>query len=206
VARRLSARDDGTAVVRLAVIGLCAVCTAAVALAVSDRGDDATRRPAAAPADPPDAPVRGCRDRIREAFTEVNGVRRSYRFRVRPRHDTRIGPAAFTGMKDAGRADWDYYVREDQWLKSIALVRRGARVTLEVPREQRGWMRLEYGGRHAVTLDACDDRLTPWSGGFTVDYDRAPREGRCAELIVWVDGEDAPRRKRLFAPPAGACS
>jgi hypothetical protein len=196
-------------VVRLAVIALCVACSAGVALAVSGDGggSGAAGRPAAAQAGPPDAVVRGCGDRITGAFTEVNGVRRTYRFRVRPRHDTRIGPVAFAGMKDAGRpAEWAYYVREDQWLKSVALVRRGERVTLEVPREQRAWMRLEYGGRHAVTLAACRNRLTPWSGGFTVDYARAPRQGRCAELIVWVDGEDAPRRERLFAPPAGACA
>ena len=191
---------------RLAVIALCAVCAAGAALAFADRGDDAAGRPAAAAAGPPDAPVRDCGDRIRGGFTEVNGVRRPYRYRVRPRHDTRIGPVGFAGMRDAGRtAEWAYYVREDQWLKSIAMVRRGERVTLEVPREQRAWMRLEYGGKRAVTLDACDGRLTVWSGGFTIDYARAPRQGRCAELIVWVDGEAAPRRERLFAPPASVC-
>ena len=193
--------------VRLVAIALCAVCSAAVALAVSDRGDgDATGRAAAAVAGPPDAVVRDCRDRITGAFTEAGGVRRPYRFRVRPRHDTRIGPVAFAGMREAGRpAEWDYYVREDQWLKSIAMVRRGERVTLEVPAEQRAWMHLEYGGDRAVTLAACRNRLTPWSGGFTIDYARAPRQGRCAELIVWVDGEPAPRRKRLFVP-AGPCT
>jgi hypothetical protein len=181
VARRRSARDHG-AVVRVAVIALCAAGSAGVA-------------------QPPNAPVRDCGDRVRGAFTEVDGVRRGYEFRVRPRHDTRIGPAAFTGMKAAGRpAEWAYYVREDQWLKSIAMVRRGERVTLEVPREQRSWMRLEYGARNAVTLAACRNRLTAWTGGFTIDYARAPRQGRCAELIVWVANEDEPRREPLFGP------
>ena len=195
--------------IRLAAIALCAVCAAAVALAVFDGGDgDATGRPAAAVAGPPDAVVRDCGDRITGTFTEVDsGSRRPYRFRVRPRHDTRIGPVAFAGMKDAGRpATWALYVREKQWLKSIAMVRPSARVTLEVPAEQRAWMHLEYGGDRAVTLAACRSILTPFSGGFTIDYARAPRQGRCAELIVWVDGAARARRKRLFAPPAEACA
>ena len=51
----------------------------------------------------------------------------------------------------------------------------------------------------------CRSRVTPFSGGFEIDYAEAPRQGRCAELIVWVAGEREPRRGRVFGAPAGAC-
>jgi hypothetical protein len=207
--------------IRLILIAALAIVAGGAVLA---GGSDEPGRSAAAQPRPPDAPVRDCRDRITGAVTIVGGVRRQFRFRVRPRHDTRIGPVAFTGMTDAGRdADWAYYVREDQWLKSVALVRRGKRVTLEIPREQRPWMRLVYGGKRAATLagcrrpatraecgrgprTTCRSAVTPFSGGFEIDYEAAPRQGRCAELLVWVEGERAPRRARIFSPPASACA
>jgi hypothetical protein len=48
-------------------------------------------------------------------------------------------------------------------------------------------------------------RVTPFSGGFEIDYARAPRQCRCAELIVWVEGERSPRRERLFRPRGEHC-
>lgn len=198
---------------------LVALCLAAPAVPLTAVADG---RPAREP--PADTPLLDCRDRITGAFTQVGDKITPYRFRVRPRHDTRIGPIAFSGARDLGtRATYDAMVRDDQWLKTIALVRRGARVTLEVPRAQRSWMRLEYAeGVHAATLEGCPRRPsaeacgpgprdtcargpTPFSGGFTIDYDAAPRQGRCAELIVWVEGREQPLRGRVFRPRGVAC-
>jgi hypothetical protein len=195
-------REDG----RMARAALVALCLALAALAVTALSDDGPE-PTAAAAPPEGAPVRDCRDRITGAFTEVNGVRRAYRFAFQPRHDTIFGPLALSGAAGYGRpGEWDALIRNDTWPKTVALVRRGARVTLEVPADQRSWMHLEYGGDDAITLAACRRRLTPFGGGFTIDYARAPRQGRCAELIVWVDGSDVPWRERLFAPGTRACA
>jgi hypothetical protein len=208
-----------------AATALCAT-VGAVALA-SDRGagEPAVDRP-------PAAVVLDCRDRITGAWIIRGGRRIAERWEVDRRADTVIGPVAFSGATAAGRsAEWRWYVEADQWLKSIALVRAGEAVTLEVPAEQRGWMRMEYahvrGSAHAVTLRGCRRRTstagrrrecgrgprttcwprrTPFSGGFTIDYAHAPRQGRCAELIVWVAGRERPLRERLFSPPPEACA
>jgi hypothetical protein len=191
----------------------------------------ATAVGAGAKAPPRDAPVLDCRDRISGAVVIRGGETTPFRFVVRPRHDTTIGAVAFSGLVDYGRpASWGEMVRRDQWLKSIALVRPGARVTLVVPTPQRAWMRMEYGhGRkraaHEVTLagcrrpvsrmqqreecgpgpqDTCTSGRTPFAGGFTIDYARAPHQGRCARLIVWTQGE-RPRLERLFRPAPGEC-
>jgi hypothetical protein len=207
------------------VLALCLALAAVAATALS--GDGAPERTAAAAAPPGDAPVRDCRDRITGAFTQVGGRTRAYRFRVRPRHDTVLGPLALSGAADYGLpGQWDALIRDDTWPKTIAMVRRGARVTLEVPAEQRAWMVMEYAhtssSPHAVTLRGCPRRATeaacgpgsrqtcargptPFSGGFTVDYARAPLQGRCAELIVWVQGRPEPLRKRIFRPRGVAC-
>jgi hypothetical protein len=106
-------------------------------------------------------------------------------------------------------------------MKSVAVLRPGARVTLVIPRTQRRWSRLGYGARSGViTLQACRHLKsrearrrergsreaacatdpTLFAGGFGVDFDHAPKRGRCAELIVWVQGMKRPLRERLFAP------
>lgn len=202
---------------RAVLIALCLAVAAAALLST----DTAAEPPA-------DAPVLDCRDRITGAFTKVSGKVTPYRFRARRRHDTVIGPVAFSGARDLGRrSHYDAAVREDQWLKTVAMVRRDARATLEVPEEQRSWMRMEYahgapGAGHAVTLqgcrrpptraecgrrpwDTCARDRTPFSGGFTIDYATAPHQGRCAELLVWVEGREQPRRERIFRPGAGRC-
>jgi hypothetical protein len=207
---------------------------AGAVLAADAHGGQAASRggPAAAPASPARARVLGCRDRISGAEIRTGGRRVAVRFAVRPTHDARIGPVAFSGALDYGRpATWAAMVRGGHWLKSVALVRPGARVTLVIPPEQRAWMRLEYGhgaGRpvHTVTLEGCRRRgsaaarrrecgpgpqetcragPTPFSGGFTIDYARAPAQGRCAELIVRVAGRDRPLRERLYVPRSAAC-
>ena len=187
---------------------------------------------AQAKAPPRDAPVLGCHDRISGAVVRRGDETTPFRFAVHAQHDTTFGAIAFSGLADYGRpAQWREMVRRDQWLKSIALVRPGSRVTLVVPTPQRAWMRMRYvHGRaraaHEVTLegcrrlasrtqqreecgpgpqDTCTSGRTPFSGGFEIDYARAPRQGRCAQLIVWTQGERRPQLKRLFRPGAGEC-
>jgi hypothetical protein len=149
-------------------------------------------------AEPPPPPVLTCRDRITSAVVISNGEKTPYTFEVHPKHDGVFGPVAFSGLKDYARS-FDTLVARHQWMKSIALVKAGRRATLVVPVEQRGWMQLEYGhgaGRHRITLKACAHELTPFSGGFTIDYAHAPDQGRRAELIVRSGGREL--RHRLF--------
>jgi hypothetical protein len=150
--------------------------------------EPAPTREAAVRGSPPAAPVARCRDSITAAGPHDPIVADDATDRV-------AGPVRFSGLRLY--TDWDRLVREDQWLKTIALIDAGVRVTLEVPREQRGWLRVDYGGRggRAVTLQACRTRPTAFAGGFTIDYGSAPREGRCGALIVWAAEA---RRYRLF--------
>jgi hypothetical protein len=155
--------------------------------------------------------VRGCDQRIDGYVTQPGS------------EDTVVGPVAFKELPGAYR--WS--VRHPKVpIKSVAVLRPGARVTLVVPPAQRPWLKLGYGGKSAaVTLQACrhsrsraarrrDCGLlggtacstgpTLFPGGFGVDFRQAPQRGRCAELIVWVEGEKDPRRQPLFASCAGA--
>jgi hypothetical protein len=119
-------------------------------------------------------------------------------------------------------------------MKVLAVVRQGRRVTLTVPRGQRPWMRLFYDtheeedrGLYSITLAACHrhaDRAaaleecgwlpfnaclgapTQFSGGVYVDFENAPRRGRCARLAVRPGGAERPLVRRLFKPAAGSCS
>jgi hypothetical protein len=167
---------------------------------------------------PPRAVVRGCASRISGSSPRRDG-------------DTVIGPLRFNMQGYSPLRAWRDMVREEQWLKSVARVRAGGLVTLVVPPEQRPWMRLAYahrrGGKAAVTLQACRHRRsreaqrdecewtdytacrsgpTYFSGGFEIDYDEAPQQGRCAELIVWVKGEQEPHRVRLLQVEPGECA
>jgi hypothetical protein len=53
---------------------------------------------------------------------------------------------------------------------------------------------------------ACRSGPTFFSGGFEIDYAKAPQQGRCAELIVWVRGEQEPHRVRLLRVEPGECA
>jgi hypothetical protein len=116
-------------------------------------------------------------------------------------------------------------------MKALALVEAGARVRLVVPRRQRSWMRLFYrdgddSGQHAITLQACrrlrseeareeecdwEPRTacswsnTQFGGALYVDFDNAPRAGRCAVLEVQVPGEAMTYRGRAFGPRRREC-
>jgi len=176
---------------------------------------------AVAQSEPPRAPVRDCASRIDGGSRRRDG-------------DTIIGPLRFSMQDYTSLRTWREMVRTDQWLKSPARVGAGAEVTLVVPPEQRQWMRLAYahrrGGTAAVTLRACRHRRsraarrrecvwtegvagykacrsgpTVLSGGFEIDYDEAPQQGRCAELIVWVADDQEPHRVQLLPLEPGEC-
>jgi hypothetical protein len=179
---------------------------------------------------PPRAVTLGCASRIDGGPGRRDG-------------DTVIGPLRFNMQGYSPRRAWRRVVQSGQWMKSVARLRSGAQVTLEVPPEQGAWMRLRYAQRRdgvaAVTLRACRHRRsraarrrecvwaeglagppgavrgdytacrsgpTFFSGGFDIDYEEAPRQGRCAELIVWVKGERDPRRVRLLDVEPGECA
>jgi hypothetical protein len=117
--------------------------------------------------------------------------------------------------------------------KLLALVESGVRATLVVPGPQRPWMQLFYsqradGGQHVISLQACRRFDSPeararecgwmggprvacawintqFNGGVYIDFDNAPRAGRCAELIVRVRGGKH-FREHLFRPRPGACA
>ena len=151
------------------------------------------------------APVLGCDDRITSAFTEyADGRRGEDCFEIDRKRDLVVGPLGYRGLRAIDAREWDWYVRNDQWLKSLTVLRPGRRVTVEVPRSQRGWMKIVHGGAR-LTLQACSGtkRNTAWSGGFRIDYANAPQQGRCARIIVRIPGRD-PLRRRLV-PSAGPC-
>jgi hypothetical protein len=178
---------------------------------------DSSRSNAASGFSDDDPPVRECRER-------VEGGKRVPNRTV----DTVIGPVAFIRLPMVYRKEAS---RPDSELISIGLLRAGARVTLEVPRSQRRWLKLLYDypdfkGAYAITLqgcrrlysararrcecgwrpyDACRWRYTQFTGGFRIDYANAPRRGRCAELVVRAKAEREPLREFLFDPEPGAC-
>jgi hypothetical protein len=158
---------------------------------VADPERPAPAREAAVSGIAPRAPVLRCRDRI----TDMDPL-------FVYSEDLVVGPVAFAGTGTYA-AEWDSIVAEDQWLKLFAFVQAGARVTFAVPPGQRRWMRLEWAGwgpqpnHHAITLAACRQRESVFVGGFTIDYARAPKQGRCADLIVWT-GRSRPVLVRPF--------
>jgi hypothetical protein len=157
-----------------------------------------------------------------------------------PSRDTIIGPISLTGLPGAYRglaatpeSEFDLIPGLGiPGIKALAVLRAGARVTLEVPRRQRRWMKLDYNhalgepARERLTLQACRRlhsrrarraecgwrpflacrwRYTQFAGGIALDVVDAPRHGVCAELIVRVRGRDRPLRERIFAPKPGEC-
>jgi hypothetical protein len=121
-------------------------------------------------------------------------------------------------------------------VKALALVNSAKRVTMLVPKRQRQWMKLFYlgesafgggSGHSAVTLEACErvrsrraqrrecrwkpyracrSDTTQFAGEIALDYDTAPHRGRCAVLVVRVEGRRQPLRRRLFRPARGTCT
>jgi hypothetical protein len=169
------------------------------------------------------AEVRGCRDRVEGGKIVPD---RSV--------DTVISPMAFIRLPGTSRSDSELkpYPRVGMpMMKSIGVLRAGARVTLVVPRRQRRWMKLVYDfpgfrGEPAITLQACRRlasrtarrrecgwrpdlacrwRYTQFNGGIGLDFANVPQRGICAELIVRVKGKREPLRELLFDPDPGTC-
>ena len=157
------------------------------------------------------APVVGCDARITGAFREYpSGRRVADRFEIDRRRDRVFGPLAFSGLR-VYLKDWDRMVEQDQWIKSIAVMRPGRRVTVVVPRSQRSWMKLTWGNGYAATFKSCRrgegesgaSGNTAWSGGFEFDYAKAPKQGRCAKIRLRYDGRT--RTRRLLGPNVPGC-
>ncbi|HEY0631855.1 MAG TPA: hypothetical protein VGC98_07350 [Thermoleophilaceae bacterium] len=93
-----------------------------------------------------------------------------------------------------------------QPMKQIVTVPGGTTITVVVPREERRWFALLFDTspprglartESAITFTACGrtrSRLgyTEFNGGVYVDFDRAPRRGRCARLYVHRPGSSKP--------------
>ena len=105
------------------------------------------------------------------------------------------------------------------WMRLAYAHRRGgtAAVTLRACQHRRSraarrrecvWAEGLVGPRGSIRGDctACRSGPTFFSGGFEIDYDDAPQEGRCAGLIVWVEGEQDPHRVRLLPVGPGECA
>jgi hypothetical protein len=142
----------------------------------------------------------------------------AYRSAARDRH--RVTPEYLPGLRAHP-------------FKVLVLVAAGQEATLVVPREERAWLRLFYTrrrlGEHQVTLRACRRLASPaarrreckwqssfrsacnwtntqFNGGIYVDFDDAPRLGRCAELLVRWDRGRRQVRRPLFTSGSGACT
>ena len=158
-------------------------------------------------------PTLGCEDRITGAFTQfADGRRVADTFAFDRRRDFVAGPLAMRGLRGMTPRDWDSMAARDQWLKSPLVMRPGRAATIEVPPDQRSWMKIVRGSGERLRLRACarggrssgSSGNTAWSGGFEIDYARAPQQGRCARIVVRVAGRDEPIRRRL-TPRAGPC-
>jgi hypothetical protein len=88
--------------------------------------------------------------------------------------------------------------------KQIVTVPAGARLTVTVPRSERRWLALLFDAstprpferpEPSITFEACPPAVsrrsyTEFNGGVYLDFDRAPRRGRCARLYVQQAGSD----------------
>jgi hypothetical protein len=93
-----------------------------------------------------------------------------------------------------------------QPMKQIVTVPAGTTITVVVPREERRWFALLFDTspprglertEPAITFTACGRTRSPlgyteFNGGVYVDFDRAPRRGRCARLDVQRAGSSKP--------------
>lgn len=213
---------------KAAMLASAAAAGILVVILTSSGGDTSPQPAERAPVAESPPAARECRERVEGHKIVPNQT-----------VDTVIGPMAFIRLPTVYR---DYASRRNSELvpdpdgrmpsmKSIGVLRAGARVTLEVPRRQRRWMEVIYDyphhrGGHAITLRACKTlrsprarrrecgwrpdlacrwRYTQFNGGFGIDFANAPRRGLCAELIVRTKGKGKPLRELLFDPEPGAC-
>ena len=133
-------------------------------------------------------------------------------------HSAVVGPIAFAGLPFAATAPRSDFTPDNQGyrrVKALAVVERGAEVTVSVPPTEQGHIALVYDpavfdsgqladGETAVMFRACAEGEGPWpgptqfNGGFIVD---GPQ---CATLEVMV-GDGPPKRVEV-AFGKGTCS
>jgi hypothetical protein len=179
---------------------------------------------------PPRAVVRGCASRIsggpsrRDRDTIVGPLRFNMRSYSPPRAWRRLVRDG-QWMKSVARlragAQVTLVVPPGQrtWMRLAYAQRRGgvAAVTLRACRHRRSraaqrrecvWAEGVAGppGPARGDYTACRAGPTFFSGGFEIDYAEAPEQGRCAELIVWVKGEQDQHRVRLLHVEPGECA
>jgi hypothetical protein len=205
---------------------------AGVLLLLADGDDRDSERSGASPT--PSSPrvllggVRGCRERVEGGRLLAQPDRDTV---IGPVTFVAAGSnfrAALGSRKLASKQKLPPGLRQFPF-KLLVLVRSGVRVRLVVPADQRRWMRLFYGGRksgeHVITLHACrhlgsrvsqrrECHWTPltacrwnntqFAGAAYVDFDAAPRHGRCADVVVKVPHSRA-YRDRLFQERPGDC-
>jgi hypothetical protein len=132
------------------------------------------------------APVRGCAERADSA--DPNPA------------DTPTSDDLFVGRRIllvGARETKPWEVRLDSgwlWLKTLADVRRGRRVTLTVPRGERRRLKLNWsdarGARVSQTLAPCGDReWTYFPGGFLYS------ERGCYAIDIRIEGKPAVRKR-----------
>jgi hypothetical protein len=220
----------GRAALSAAVVAAVGAAAGAMVVAADGDGERVLRasRAALVPSLPPGG-IRGCRERVEGGRFAVDPARETMigpvtfvaaasNYRTAARSRDQVTPEYLPGLNAHP-------------MKVLALVSAGTRATLTVPRQQRAWMRLFYSGRndagqHSITLEACrrlasrDRRRrecgwsprtacswvnTQFAGGVYIDFDRAPKLGRCAELIVRAGAHPQVFRGPLFRPLPGAC-
>lgn len=179
---------------------------------------------------PPRAVVRGCASRIsggpqrRDGDTVIGPLRfnmQGYSPLRAWRRMVRDGQWLKSVARVRAGAQVTLVVPPEQrpWMRLAYAHRRGgvAAVTLRACRHRRSragrrrecvWAEGPSGPPGSTRDDytACRSGPTFFSGGFEIDYAEAPQQGRCAELIVWVNGEQEPHRVRLLRVEPGECA
>jgi hypothetical protein len=129
------------------------------------------------------APVRGCADRA-----DSNSANPA----DNPRPEDLFVGRRILLVGALGPKTWEYKQDDGQyWLKTLAVVRRGKRVTITVPRSLRARLRLNYSrGRATTTFSACNDReWTYFPGGFVYS------SRGCYALDVRIHGKRSVRKR-----------
>jgi hypothetical protein len=100
------------------------------------------------------------------------------------------------------------YAHRENGVTAVTLRACRHRASRAAQRRECVWAEGVVGSPGSIRDDytACRSGPTLFSGGFEIDYARAPDQGRCAQLIVWVKGEREPLRVPLLRTGAGECA
>jgi hypothetical protein len=181
-------------------------------------------------AGPPRAVIRDCASRIgatpqrRDSDTIIGPLRFNMQGYSRPRAWRQMVRAgqwlkSVALLRAGGQVTLVVPPEQRSWMRLAYAHRRGgeAAVTLRACRHRRSraarrreceWAEGVTGPPGPIRDDytACRTGPTLFSGGFEIDYAEAPQQGRCAELIAWVKGEQEPHRVRLLRVEPGECA